>query len=784
MSTQPGMYVFFSLWVLTLACFGGILAHYQAFYPFLTLGLLTFVYLRHSSITLNRATLALMGLVLLLMFQLVPLPSFVLKVFSTFKYDRSVGLLDSVSYFDARHVPFYPITDSVAATRSTLYMLLGFSSLWISTVILSGASRKTLERAMFIFIAGSLFIAILGTVHLFSGSPKLLWLFSKGYLFFGPFVNRNHAGGLLAVSAVCSLSLAFSHSLKRHRFFFITAYFIFFLAMTFISSRAALLSTCLFSAAAIYIFQTKQTVQLKKIALVFGVSILFIFVLSIFWKAAILHRIYQHKEFRFSFWTYALSLWAKSPWLGTGAGTFSGLSPQFVGNTAWVHPEHVENDYLEILANCGLLGAGLTLTFLLPLFRQSFLLLGERSASTLSKAFALGFLTFCFHAFFVFHLPLPASHFLFCFLSLGLLSKINPTKILQPIFQRTLIGLGALMSIFIFYLEHARARPLEPMMNLSSFSSANLKALSYLHEDLYEVAKENFIKSPDTASIYQLAFLEHQFGDPKKAIILAREYLRREPLKLDHRLKLISYFGEHGFATDAEKWALDHLGGSTPSSLEFAGRLFAELSLFYLQINPEKSQHYLNLALAQSKNEWNIRLYEELLNKNAPKALSESWKFYRNKYTDPLLWDLKWLSLSKKFPEITTQEAISALAPLRPDFLKFWKKNEWFTLWPSLYDSTQPLVTLPIHIQAPPRLSSYRLRMILKTRQKPTLGLVVTSGTRRFVSEEPPVSLGGGRFALYHSNFQNMIDGISFSPFDKSGEYAIESIEIFVNSQS
>jgi len=67
-------------------------------------------------------------------------------------------------------------------------------------------------------------------------------------------------------------------------------------------------------------------------------------------------------SFRLDTWKGALRLAASSPWLGSGLGSFEDAYPRFKRGFGVNRVEHAENDYLEVLAETGLLGWVLALS--------------------------------------------------------------------------------------------------------------------------------------------------------------------------------------------------------------------------------------------------------------------------------------------------------------------------------------------------------------------------------------------------------------------------------------
>lgn len=72
-------------------------------------------------------------------------------------------------------------------------------------------------------------------------------------------------------------------------------------------------------------------------------------------------------SFRLDTWRDTLPMAASSPWLGHGLGSYADAYPRFKRGHGELRVEHAENDYLETLAEAGLLGLALALAALVLL---------------------------------------------------------------------------------------------------------------------------------------------------------------------------------------------------------------------------------------------------------------------------------------------------------------------------------------------------------------------------------------------------------------------------------
>lgn len=139
---------------------------------------------------------------------------------------------------------------------------------------------------------------------------------------------------------------------------------------------------------------------------------------------------------RTHFWSVALEIFLDYPILGAGLDAFGTAFPHYDTWSGTWRVEHAHNDYLQILADAGILGLICVIAFIFLLFRQSLKTIGGASDHFRRNA-AIGALAGCFgiivHSFFDFPLRTPSNAFYF-------------------------LALAAIATVSVYYPKHQRMR--------------------------------------------------------------------------------------------------------------------------------------------------------------------------------------------------------------------------------------------------------------------------------------------------------------------------------------
>ena len=108
------------------------------------------------------------------------------------------------------------------------------------------------------------------------------------------------------------------------------------------------------------------------------------------------------------------------PWVGTGLGTFVTVYPQYASSYDGRLVDHAHNDYIEMMAETGMVGVICSLAFIVILFHTSLSNL-RLEGDSFSLAFRLGALVACsgllLHSLVDFNMHIPSNALLFFLLA-------------------------------------------------------------------------------------------------------------------------------------------------------------------------------------------------------------------------------------------------------------------------------------------------------------------------------------------------------------------------------
>ena len=376
--------------------------------------------LRSVQFSLNPLQWPLLGLVVLGLIQLLPLRATV----------DSSGLLLS----PARTLSLDPY-----ATRLVLVQITSLLIYFIATLVFTDTPRRLRTLARMITIFGFL-LAMFGLTQSFTSDGTRVYWFRQltQSTAFGPFINRHHFAGYMELAIALPLGLLFSGAIetyKRPLYAFAAAMMGVALIMTnsrggIISLGAEILFLVVIAGPGFRRGERPSRAKRARAVLIRAVLALVLMVGLIGGTLAVggadvLTRLIGTPNAadpttgRAHFWSTTLDVIKAYPVMGTGLGSFGVIYSRYDSRNGFFRLEQAHNDYLQTLADCGIIGGLLGLTFLLFLFRNGFA--RRKTDDKFRRGVATGALAGCFavlvHSFFDFTLHTTSNALLFLILA-------------------------------------------------------------------------------------------------------------------------------------------------------------------------------------------------------------------------------------------------------------------------------------------------------------------------------------------------------------------------------
>jgi O-antigen ligase len=312
-----------------------------------------------------------------LLVTILPLPSWLHPLIGRERYVQNYTVTEAFRL--AAQANLFPFSEPwFALTRNragTLRMLLLVIAVFGAALLSASLPTRWKQRYLRTLVLAGAGIAVAGYISqwLVPEGDRLWWLFPIPHVLPGPvgcFVNRNHFGGFLALLCPAALALV-AADLRERRWLSALAFLVLLvvisLALVFSLSRGALVA-CVTALAAtcVLFFVRRRTLPGLLLVLVFGVVA---GALALLPNQAVRERLRSLRNplqnpsvlTRLSEWRDTLRVWPHYPVIGAGAGALRTVYPQYRKTSAGGWLSHAENQYAELLAEGGTLGAALAL---------------------------------------------------------------------------------------------------------------------------------------------------------------------------------------------------------------------------------------------------------------------------------------------------------------------------------------------------------------------------------------------------------------------------------------
>lgn len=305
-------------------------------------------------------------------------------------------------------------------------------------------NQKRLQKIIFIIIVFGSLMAFFGILQRLANTEEIYGLRPPGQaIFFASFVNQHHFAAFMEMTIGITLALIFGQGTKKDKqILLIIAAVIMGIAILLTGSRGgfiSLLGVIGFVVTANLLGKTKNGESsgdeensrnfrrnfgfiaggLALLLVLFGAVLLLGGDQSLLRGTGLQSGLADVSNGRIYFWQIALKIFLAHPIFGAGLDSFGTAFTAYDTWNGYFRVEQAHNDYLQILADAGILGFACVAAFIFLLFKQSLRVIGAAS-DNFRRSSAIGALAGCFgiliHSFFDFPLRTTSNAFFFLLL--------------------------------------------------------------------------------------------------------------------------------------------------------------------------------------------------------------------------------------------------------------------------------------------------------------------------------------------------------------------------------
>ena len=354
--------------------------------------------------------------ILIVFFQLLPLPPAMVAVLSPNTAQLKAELLGDLPEADqilsSMSLSFY-----LRATRHNLRLVLAVATVFavVASVYRRPEPIKRLLAAIAV-VGGA--IAALALAQDIAGNGEIYWMvptYDQAYS--GPFVNHSHYGQFMNLSMGAALALLL---VKLHEAFagrrvgprevreyagsgeatavkLLIAMIIVGATTVFVSlTRGGMVSMLIAAVFTTLVLSSRQSLRGRAwllMVLAFGafICVLWVGFEQVYDRLATLRQLDTAASGRWQMATDTLVAWTRFPAFGTGLGTYEVVYPMFDRGAATSLATHAENEYLQALAETGLLGLAALIAFGVLIWIRYTWSITAGSVAIHSAAYGLGF---------------------------------------------------------------------------------------------------------------------------------------------------------------------------------------------------------------------------------------------------------------------------------------------------------------------------------------------------------------------------------------------------------
>ena len=288
-------------------------------------------------------------------------------------------------------------------------------------------------------------VAIFGILQHLTFNGKLYWFREMRYggIPFGPYVNRNHFAGFAELTVPLALVPLVLGKVRRERLFIVGVFAVVQVGALLLSASRGGIISFGFQLTVLALWMIVRRAKGKQ--LIAGAAVLLVALAMVSWLGVrqILQRFSSMQSLevsdskRVAMWRGTWHIFLDHPLLGTGLGTLQTVYPRYETLYDGKVVNHSHNDYVETLAETGLLGGLCCASFLgIWLLESRRRLFHPASAFAVSLHLAafIGCTGFLVHSLVDFNLHIPANALLFFLVATLATAEVQPVGRPAPAF--------------------------------------------------------------------------------------------------------------------------------------------------------------------------------------------------------------------------------------------------------------------------------------------------------------------------------------------------------------
>jgi O-antigen ligase len=242
-------------------------------------------------------------------------------------------------------------------------------------------------------------------------------------------------------------------------------------------------------------------------------------------------------SFRIDTWRGALRMAAASPVVGQGLGAFHDAFPRYKRGHELVRVEHAENDYLETLGECGIVGLGLALAALVTLVAAGWRGLrggGHPLARGLGTGALAALLALAVHSSFDFNLRIPSNAALAALVAAmaAAAAGLRGERLSRAGTAGLALGTGLLLALVLRAPPDDAARAREEVAGAARAGTPEVRALR-LDRAEHALLRTLGERPAHAESWLLLAAVRAERGEAAPAAALARHAASLDPARRD-----------------------------------------------------------------------------------------------------------------------------------------------------------------------------------------------------------------------------------------------------------